>query len=221
MAVTATSTTRAIVTDALRLCGVTAIDQDAEAEYATAALHQLNRMLKAWQGYDYFWTRDAMSVSLVAATAAYTLTNPARPLEILSARYKSTDGIETPMQEMTRGEYDDLPLKSTAGVPTSYMYDRRREQGVLYVWPVRAAATTETLELTIKPEIEDLTTLNDPLDVPVEWYDAVVYNLADRCADLFGVSAQQKGLVQPRAQALLQEARAQAMTESVFFGGDH
>ncbi|QDP58758.1 MAG: hypothetical protein GOVbin1573_45 [Prokaryotic dsDNA virus sp.] len=180
MAVTGTQTTLDICTAALRHAGRTPWGQAAEAEDMAFAVGEIFRMLKAWQASDALWTRDTQSVALVTAQAAYTLTSPARPLRIHNARYKDANGYEMPMERMTADEYDALPDKASRGIPTTWFYDRKAEAGTLYVWPVPASATTETIEMRIEAEIEDITSSTDALDVPAEWYDAVVYGLAAR-----------------------------------------
>ena len=81
------------------------------------------------------------------------------------------------------------------------------------MWPVLAAATTETVELTIEAEIEDPAQA-DTLDVPTEWYEATVYGLAARLSDDYAVN-------NPRILAIaadaLATARAAEDDESVFF----
>jgi len=216
MAVTGTQNVREIVYDALRMAQVADQEDAPEAHLADIALRTLFRMLKAWQGYGWLWLRDSMSVSLASDTASYTLSSPARPLSILSARYKGTDGIEIPMERMTRDEYDALPIKTTNGIPTTFYYDRGKEQGTLYVWPVKASVTTETIEMTVEAEIEDATDLTASIDLPAEWYEATVYNLAVRLREHFGFQMMQG--MELRAREALTDAKAAAMPESVFMG---
>ncbi len=216
MAVTGTYTVRDIVNDAMRKAGVVAVDEDATAEEADIAMRCLNRMLKAWQTYRFnLWTKTSMSVSATTA-ASYTL-NPVRPMRILSIRWKNTAALETTMQQMTRDEYDTLPNKVSTGTPTTWMYDRQREAAKLYVWPVPASVTTETLEITYEREIEDAA-LSDVVDVPGEWWEAVVYGLASRVAEDFEKSVPK---IDARATDALMLALADDREESVFFAGPY
>lgn len=212
MVTTTTDTCRDIVSDALRKIGVVSIDEPMNADQAQHGMRALNRLLKSWQnkGYD-LWAATSQSVVLTTA-AAHTL-NPARPLQILSCRFKKS-GIERPMQSMTRDEYDNLPLKTAQGIPTTYYYDRQREAARLYVWPVLAVAAGETLEITFTREFEDMG-LDDAPDVPTEWYEAVVYGLGARLADDYMISANN---VVARAEAELQQALAFDREGSIFFG---
>ncbi len=211
MAVTATDTARDLIGDALRKIGVVAIDEPMNADQAAAGLRALNRMLKSWQNKGFCtWAKASQSVELTT-DSSFTL-KPARPLEILSCRF-TQNGVERPMLSFTRDEYDSLPVKTSQGTPTTFHYDRQREDARLYVWPVMASVNGETLEITYTRELED-TTLDAPVDVPGEWYDAVVYGLAARLADDYTVAA---GNVIARAEAELRDALAFDREGSVWF----
>jgi hypothetical protein len=210
---TATVTARAIVTAALRKIGVVAADEPASGDAITEGIAALNRLLKSLQNRGVnLWATSAQTVTLTTA-AAQTL-DPVRPMQILSCRFKR-NGVEMPMIEMTRGEYDRLPVKTTQGTPTQFYYDRQRAAAVLYIWPVLATAAGETLEITYTRELED-ETADAQVDVPSEWYDAIVYGLADRLADDYGVNAPK---VTMRAEREINTALAFDREGSVFFAG--
>lgn len=213
MATNYVQTTRQIVTAALRKLGVTPTTQGVEGEDFVQGLFELNLMLKSWQniGLDV-WLKASQSLTLTTA-ASYTL-DPERPMNILSARLKR-NGIEIPMQQLTRDEYDNLPQKTTTGLPTSFHYDRQRENARFYVWPVLASASGETVEITYTREVEDVRTGAETLDIPVEWYEAIVYSLADRLADTYAID---RPKVTQRAEQLVSLALAHDREGSVFFG---
>lgn len=216
MAVTATKTAQDIITSALRKAGILPWGEAAQSNDASAALDELNLMLKGWQNMGYnLWTVTSGSLTPVAATASYTL-SPVRPLRILSARWR--DGTDLPMWEMTRSEYDDLPNKSATGTPTSFYYDRQREAATFYVWPAPSTVTTQTIEFTYERELEDITDVNDTLDMPGEWWEAVVYNLAVRLLESAPVSQKPPSFYQ-RAERLLSDAGAFDREGSVSFVG--
>lgn len=217
MAVTATSTARQLVDAALRKAGVLGAGETSDADVSAQAIEELNRMLKSWQAAFGLWTRDTQIVTVTSATQSYTLASPARPVRVLSARYRRS-GIDTPMQMLTRDEYEDLPVKASQGLPTCFHYERKREQGTLFVWPVLATAAGETIRLTIEREIEDIASPNDAVDVPAEWYDAVVYGLAARLCDDYERSTASAERVRMMAPIKLKEAQAFDMNETVFLG---
>lgn len=219
MATTDTDTVREICTDALREAGIVAIDEESTADEIDVALRHLNRMLKAWQNRGYnLWTVTGMSET-ATTSASYTL-DPVRPHSIVNVRWKNTSGSEIPMTQVTRDEYDSIPNKSSAGTPVQWYFDRQREAAELYVWPVPSAVTTETLEITYNREIEDMG-LNDAPDVPGEWYEAVLLNLALRLCNPFGVEP--PTMLPLLAGEALKNALADDREASVYIGcaGDY
>lgn len=213
MATTGTYTTRDLVEDALRKIGVVAIDDPMTADESAHALRALDRLMKSWQNREYSLWLNATQTLTLTTSASYTL-SPVRPLRILNARLVRS-GIETPMQELTREEYDDLPLKSATGVPTTFYYDRQREASLFYVWPVLAAANGETIKIAYEREFEDQTDLTAVPDVPGEWWDAVVYGLAARLADDYGKNVPN---VVARAEEELRLALSADREGSIYFG---
>ena len=179
---------------------------------------ELEVMLKGWQNKGYnLWTATNDSLTLTTASS-YTL-DPVRPLNILNARFKRS-GSEMPMQEMTRKEYDYLPNKAATGTPTQFYYDRQREAARLYVWPALSAAAGETIEYSYTREQEDIASANDVLDMPGEWWEATVYNLAARLLETVPVGGRSQ-IVPTRAEMLLREALAFDREDSVYFAGPY
>lgn len=146
---------------------------------------RLNLMLKSWQATGpNLWRQTDGSVALVANTASYVLTP--KPFRVVEARYRSSAGVDVPMFDLTRQEYLDLPLKSSAGVPTNYYVDYQRAAATLYVWPVPASVTTEAIHYTYQRAVEDVDSLDDDLDIPQEYLELVGTSLAVRCLPMFG-----------------------------------
>jgi hypothetical protein len=213
---TQTFTAGEIVTAAFRKIAVQSKDQAVETEDMAEGLRVLNWMLKAWQAKRYLtWTFTAGSLTL-STDAEYTL-DPVRPLRILNARLKRA-GVELPMHEMTRDEYDTLPVKTTTGVPTQFHYNRQREAARFFVWPVLSAVNGETVEYTYERELADIAGAADVLDMPVEWHECVIYNLAARLADDYQITAPK---VDARAEMMLQDLLADDREESVYFGPEY
>lgn len=209
MAVTATATVRDLVTDALLEIQAATLGQDIDAAEAELGRRTLARMLKAWQMRGHpLYLRATLSLALTTA-ASYSL-SVERPPRVLSARLKR-DGIETPMEELTAAEYDELPLKTVTGLPTTYFYDRQREDALFHVWPVLVSASGETVEITYEREIDDHASLNDTVDAPAEWHEAIVYGLADRLAPKF--NRQSTGM----GEMKMREAIGADSEGSVFF----
>ena len=209
-------TARDIVTRGLRKAGLLGFGEVPSPEDAEVALQELDDMLKGWQAEPYtLWTQATGSIALTTG-AEHTL-DPIRPLRLLSVRLRR-NGVDIPMIRLTRDEYDRLPLKDAYGSPTLWFFDRQREAARLYVWPLTRAVAGETLVYTYERELPDLTSLNSEIDVPGEWWDAVVYNLAARLLETVPVQANPN--LAGRAQYLLDKALANEQEGSVFFAGE-
>jgi len=172
-------TARNCITFALRKLGIVAQTATPTATQAQNALVDLNLMLKAWMKYENLWRLEQESVTPIANTASYTLTSQ-KPHRVISARWRNTSGTDQPMTLMTREEYFDLPVKTATGLPTMYYVDYQRSVPVLYIWPVPSSVTTETIQLTSTRRFEDVTSLDEDIDIRQEHFEGVAYNLAKR-----------------------------------------
>ncbi len=215
MSVTGTQTVRDIVDDALLDLEVGSIGITSGADVVAHAVRALNRVMKSWQLDDASPSFLKASQTLTLTTAASYSLNPERPIRILSARFKR-NGIEIPMIRLTRDEYDNLPVKTTTGLPTQFYYDRQKEDALFYVWPVLASASGETVEITYEREFEDVD-INDTIDLPGEWWDVAVLQVASRLVHAHGSEAAKQSIPM-RAEIALNKALGAAMDgESVYF----
>lgn len=206
-------TSRQVIKHALLILRVLASGEDPSGDEADDALTALNLMLKTWGATGRLWLKTEGSTALVLAQAGYSLSTARR---ILSVR-RRTSSIDTPLNELSRDEYYDLPTKSGIGTPVSWYFDPQRSSRTLYVWPtpsVTVAANT-TLQYTYQRVIEDVDALDNDIDVPQEWLEALAYNLADRLMLQFGVDDVR---ITRRAEILLAEMTADSQeTASVYF----
>jgi hypothetical protein len=107
-------------------------------------------------------------------------TNLVRPLKIISARrYNFASAIDTPVEEMDRVEYQDMPNKTSTGAVN---------------------------KMTIARAIEDFTVAGDDADLPQEWIRAIEWGLADEIADEYDVPDPKRSRIERRAAQYLNEA---------------
>lgn len=135
-------------------------------------------------------------------------TDLVRPLKVLSARlYNFTSEIETPLTEMDRIEYQELPNKANSGSVNSFYYDRRggaTNSGLLYLWQA-PSSVDDAVKMTVARPIEDFSAAaNDP-DLPVEWLRALEWGLADELADEYDVPEPKRTRIERRAAQYLGE----------------
>ncbi|WP_299477000.1 hypothetical protein [uncultured Paracoccus sp.] len=203
-AITSTMTAGQVVTRALRICAVLGRGETAEAEDMQDGVVSLNLMLKSWQATGpNLWRETDGSVTLTNATATYTLSP--RPIEVLSCRYRNASGTDMPMEQLTDDEYQEIPLKTSAGIPTTFYVNKQRDATTITVWPVLATVTTETLRYSYQRVIEDVTAQSQHIDVPQEALDLVIYGLASRFLDEFGITGERARRIVDRYMALKQQ----------------
>jgi len=185
---TFSNTARDYVTQALLENGIIAIGEEPDAAELDACLFRFNAMLKSWSAKGLSWKQETVTQAGVAATATITL--PAYVREVNGCRYVESDTNERAMGRWERDDYMILPNKAAVGTPTIYYVDRNTGAITLYVWPVPAA--TFSLKLDIDRIIETITDASQTLDIPEEWTECVMANLAMRCCNLFGEQPSQE-----------------------------
>ena len=108
-----------------------------------------------------------------------------RPLRILSARRKTTDGVETELTQIRHEDFMALTSKLDTSLPSSYYYDKQRTSGYLYLY--RAPEDiTDVINITYQEAIEDASADSQTLDLPQEWLEAIILNLSVKCIPAFG-----------------------------------
>lgn len=175
---------REIITEAFQTAKILAAGETPKADEMADGERKLNLMLKTWSAKEHLWIKTEGTTALTATTQSYAITGARR---MLSVR-RRTSSIDTPMNELAREEYYDLPTKSATGMPVSWYFDPQRTTRTLYVWPTAstAIAATTALHYTYLRVIEDIDALDNDPDVPQEWLEALVYSLAARLAQAYG-----------------------------------
>lgn len=173
-------TANEIVVKAFALLGKYSEGKTLSARQTSDGMQSLNLLIKTWGAQEHLWARTERSVTLIASTASYALTP--KPGRVLSVRRKVTaSGYETPLREMSRQEYFDTPNKATDSIPVGFYYDPQTTAGTLYLWP-RPSTTTAaamTLQLTYLRRMDDMDASNNDADLPQEWLQALIWNLAN------------------------------------------
>jgi hypothetical protein len=142
-----------------------------------------------------------------AVVIAYQ-TKLVRPLSIISARRHNLDSaIDTPIDIWDRVEYQDMPNKTSSGVPNAVFYDRRggaNSTGYLYVWQPNSSPEY-CLKMTVARPVQDFSAAGDDADLPQEWIETIVWNLAANLAIEYGSPDATLVRVQTKAAQLLSE----------------
>ncbi len=221
----ATSGTISSTMTARQLCQAAAEDLGAygagetlTSEDGSAMLLRLNFMLKSWQANGVnLWREAEDSVTFPIDTATVTL-DPF-VIDVLEARLVDSTTFLRPLQRWEVGEYKSLPNPNQPGWPMAFYLRKFAETVTMTVWPVPQQAME--VRYTYARVIEDVTDLNQTVDVPQQWLETVWKNLAVRCANIFGASRLDPGALQlltTQAEALEQAMLDSDRPASVFMG---
>lgn len=198
-----------IITDARRLLGVNAEEESLSNSELNIGLNFLTRMFKTWEGDGIGgWLLTEGTLALSDSTGSYTFGAGGDfttvPFEITQIRISHNSGSEIEMLRLSREEYYALPNKTTTGFPTQWYYDRQRDSGTLKVWPEPDDALY-SLAFTYRRRIMDIDAGSDNLDLPPEWEEAVINNLARRLIPIYGRGGT------PEAQQVIMDAERSYM----------
>lgn len=147
-------------------------------------------------------TTIVLSAAVTAADGAtvfFYTSRPQRPLRVVHARRAPYDGSDVPIEIEALNEYFDTPNKTSTGTVVFVAYKATLISGTLYVWQ-RPRNANQVVKMTIEYPLSDVDEASDFPDLPQEWYEAVVYNLAVRLEPTY------RQLDQLRVQALRADA---------------
>lgn len=140
-----------------------------------------------------------------------------RPLRVSAGRIKINNGNEIPMKVISRQEYFNLPIKTIQGKPTQLYYDPQLTNGKLYIWST-IQTVNDIILITAQRELEDFNTLSDTSDLPQEWLEPIVWNLAARIMMDYGIDKVTRDDIKAMADETLQNVIAfDQEAASVFF----
>lgn len=205
-----------VINQALSVLGWLPASDSANPDDAETARVHLNLMLKTMQADGCnIWRQEPESITFAAGTATVTL-DP-RVIDVIEARLVRATNSEFSLGRWDRGQYITLPNKAQTGTPVAFYFQKNRDAVTMTLWPV--PYTEYVVNCTTARVIADVTEVNDDLDVPQEWLECVVWNLADRLAPVFGVTDKAPQIaekVTQRAAALYSAMRDFDRPSSVF-----
>jgi hypothetical protein len=134
----------------------------------------------------YFFGFDVLPTSASINKPVYTYTKKvSNPLDIYSM-VRSQFGIDVPMNYLSYEEYFQLPNKyDSTTTPVSFNYDRQLNEAIIRIWQPPNAANFQ-VKITYSKKISNFDLNSDEPDFPMEWHEAIVYNLAIRLSPAFG-----------------------------------
>lgn len=156
---------------------------------------------------------DVLPDDTIDNATVYTYTDKIqRPLRVLQGRRRGggSEVGEIPTFALSRQGYFDLTNRSiTTGLPVEHHYtpiisttgsDRH---GELFLWPA-PSNVNYLFKFTFTKPLADIDTNSDLSDFPVEWINALKFNLASEIAPEYRVPLQERDRIDAKAESMLE-----------------
>lgn len=188
----------------MRKIGVIGQGEVPTAEEGVNGMAALNAMLDAWSVQRLMVPHVTRRLFNLTTAPSYTI-GPSgatfispRPESIERAGlvdYSGSLPVEYPLDVLDYRDWADVDLKTLAGSPAgmeAIYYDNSYPNGTIYVWPVNTVALGSQLALySWEPIASAFTSLAASIDFQPGYQEAIIYNLAVRIADEYGVPVSQ------------------------------
>ena len=174
-----------IVLAALRQTGRFGVGDSVPTVDMNNCLQALNVIVKAMvKNQKPLWCIQRLAVSLFSGQASYSLSaisGQTRPLRVLYAFIRDSQGNDTALSLLARDDYNMLGQKGSSGIPNQAYYDPQLGAGTLTLYDV-PTDSTRTIYVDIQRQVQDFNLLTDNPDFPQEAYHLLKWALADEIA---------------------------------------
>ena len=185
----------------LKASGILGIGQSANPDDITTGLDLLRAMVAQWQKKRWLVYVE-QTVSVAASTGAQTYSiGPGcdfdvagRPDRISRAYIRIIPGVppnlvDIPVEVLdSREDYAMVSVKALETMPAAVYYETGYPTGQVYFWPVPPAGQYG-LYLVVKLPLPTYVSPADPLAVPDEYIDAMIWSMCVRMQMAYGLQA--------------------------------
>lgn len=163
-----------IIEEAYERCGL-----EVRTGYdAKTARRSLNIMFSEWANRGVnLWTVKEATLTLISGTETYTSANGlASPMADILEVVLRRSGTDFEVDRIGRGEYLNIPNKTTTGRPSQFYFNRQISPE-LSLWPTPDSNTDQLVYYFIT-RIEDADTMKNTTDVPFRFLPCMAAGLA-------------------------------------------
>jgi hypothetical protein len=191
MSVTFALTAAQAVTRAYRILGNLEPPWVPSDDQMTQGILAANLMQKGWMADGInLWRQEQRSISVPSMARSVVITPYVLGVEQVSWVVTPSPNLyKRPMGMFSYVDYFNLPNpdSNTPSGPSVCMFDKQDTTSTLWLWP--KPTNGGTIICSVGRSVNDILTPQDTLDIPSEWTEAFVYNLADRLMDDQGVAS--------------------------------
>jgi hypothetical protein len=180
-----------LIKSSLRLLGVLAAGETPESADSNDANDILTILLEEWQNEGLISLTEQQSFSVSSGTLNYTIGSGQtwdgnKPLDILAATLRDSDGYDTNLKIIGEKEYLALHDKDMSAKPTKLFYAPSNSTGVVYLYGQPDA--NYTIILLKQAAFTTYTDLTTTINLPAGYLQALRYNLAVEIAPEYEIT---------------------------------
>lgn len=193
-------TPRTLIIRCLRKASVNGVGQSPDPDDLSDALDDLNDMTAQWARRRWlvpslidvaFGPSGKVSYSIGPGITNDIITPRPDRIEAGFLRFNpdGSNASDYPLDILdSREDYNRIVLKSQPGTPACVFYDSDYPVGNIYLWPNQGATGQSEVHLTFKSnDISVVWGLDDLINLPPEYNDALLYNLSARLRPSYGL----------------------------------
>ncbi len=209
-----------VIARALRIVQAIGQGETPDPIAVTEATLALNMIVKERQADGMqLWKIQTNSFAVVSGTKDYNIgigstINQTAPLKVIQAWMRTTaTAADSPMNIITKQEYDMYGVKTSPGQPSEVFYRTPgvglpEMQGVFSLYPAPDAntASASTFVFTGMYPIQDFDVSTDNPDFPSYYFNALTWILADQLAYEYGVPLSERAMISKKATEHLMRA---------------
>jgi hypothetical protein len=165
--------------------------------------------------YSTYWAQRGSTGGTWVTSTAYTstgeFTDSTNDLIGIESAFLRQAGVDLPIEIIGRKEYMEISNKSDEGTPTCLYFDNKISP-TIFIHP-QLEDTDDVLHYHGIVRIEDFDNEKNNPDFPVEWFLALVWNVAKMLIIKGDLTDSEKRDIKNNAREYLVEARAGSMEE--------
>ena len=202
----------AVICDAYNNAGYTEDGQDPSSEQLAKGMRKLNNLMNLRQAEGLrLWLQSDVSIGAEAGSLAplvqgvnlYTFGTTgsvviSRPTRIIEGYYRDSNGIDRPLIQLSRNEWDTLSLKKAGvvaqeGTINQFFIDKQISTMNLYLWlSPDSVAIQGSVHVILQQQQPNAVSLMDTLQFGPEWFLYFGWHLAHELSQGQQLAVQKK-----------------------------
>lgn len=147
---------------------------------------------------------DDFNNNLDAGTVVFSYTSRiAKPLKISDGMLQVGTNSQTAMTKLSQSEYVNVAQANTSSNPTQFFYKPKIDTGELFIYPM-VDDEQKYLNFIIEKPHDDFDASSDTAPTPNEYYDVIIYSLAERLAFQYGFT-EKSALLKARLDEIISQ----------------